>query len=103
MSKLYRNEQGQLVIERDGLVLVSPGRGPTGLPLWPLEELFSRRKFKPTVEARIRRLNPSGYFEEGTRIRGMFYEPISWRRYKKHLYNRPTLYYRMRGGKPTSW
>lgn len=36
---------------------------------------------KPTVEARVRRLNPA--LKEGDRVRGRFHKPMSWRRAKR--------------------
>lgn len=46
--------------------------GGIGAYIWPIEELTARRKFKPTVKARIERLNPHGK-AEGSICRGWFF------------------------------
>lgn len=45
------------------------------------EEFFEQRKFGTTVQSRIRKLNPDG-LKEGYLVRGLFFEPMSWRRAK---------------------
>jgi hypothetical protein len=46
-----------------------------------MDELFKRFPMKPSVEERIRRLNPDP-FPEGIIFRGYFRKPLSWRRAK---------------------
>lgn len=66
-----------LTIRHSGNTYNSCIRGPGGDYVWPIEELFARQKFKPTVQERIARLNPCGH-EEGSKIRG--YYPSSSRK-----------------------
>ena len=74
---------GRYQIEHSGQVWTSLGRGRFA-PIWPVEELFARRKFKQTVQDRIRKMNPNG-LEEGSMIRGFFPKPMSYRRAKIKL------------------
>lgn len=46
-----------------------------------LDDLFERHPMRPTVEARIRRLNPR--LREGDRLRGYYRKPAPWRLAKK--------------------
>ena len=92
------------VIQHSGQTFKAYRRGPAGLPVWPLEELFARRHFTPSVEARIRKLHPDG-LEEGSIIRGAFRKPLSWRR-AKVLKQRDALgwrAYRRKGGKSIAY
>lgn len=79
------------------------GTARSGRPVWPVEEMLARRKFKPTVRDRIRNFYPNGK-EEGTMTRGWFIKPISWRKAKRrhqHLEDfkgRPKAC-RLKGGK----
>ena len=59
----------QMRIDHSGNSYNTCIRGPHGNRVWPVEELFARRKFKATVKDRIARLNPYGH-EEGQNIKG---------------------------------
>jgi hypothetical protein len=51
------------------------------------ERMMQNQRFlrmKPTVQARILRLN-ADWKGPGYLIRGMFFKPVSWRRVKKHF------------------
>jgi hypothetical protein len=58
-----------LFIDHSGVHWISGGRGPNGYAVWPIDEYLVRRRHRPEVAARIRRLNPNGK-EEGSRPRG---------------------------------
>lgn len=45
-----------------------------------IEEFISRHPCKPTVAARLRRLNPN--LKECMMVRGLYRKPLSWRRAK---------------------
>lgn len=60
-----------LTIKHSGHVYSSNVTGPSGQYVWPMEELFARRKCKATVRERMHRLNPYGK-EEGSICRGWF-------------------------------
>lgn len=58
-----------LVIEHSGCRFVTKTWAGSGVPVWPMEELFARHPFKRTVRERIQRLNPLGK-PEGEGCRG---------------------------------
>ena len=87
-------------VHHNGVTWVSPGFGKFGRPVWPIDELLVRKKFKPTVQERIRRLNPNGK-EEGEICRGWWEKPASFRRAKR-AFQRGTKMpwrFRNRGGR----
>ncbi len=71
-----------LHIEHSGNSYNSCIQGPGGQRVWPIEELFARRKFSKNVAERIARLNPYGH-EEGSIIRGVFYK--TWAKNPWHM------------------
>ena len=67
--------------------------------IWPIEEMFARRKFSRKVRERIAAFYPDGK-EEGSTTRGLFRKPISWRRAKRMAERgRQPGYFRQKGGK----
>lgn len=89
-------------VSHNGGAWTSLGRGPNGHDIWPIEELFARKKFKPTVQERIRRLNPDGK-EEGVMCRGWWIKPMSWRRAKRRIERGGRAYWFRRKGNKGVW
>ena len=65
-----------MVVKHSGMVFLSTHKAPSRdraldhlVSVWPISEYLARTKHKPTVAARIRRLNPNGK-PEGDRPRG---------------------------------
>ena len=88
-----------LIIGHSGKRFVSHWDGPADCPVWPIEELLSRRKFNRGMTKRIIAYNPHG-IEEGSMIMGFFRKPTSWRRVKqREKLGRRAYFYRKKGGK----
>ena len=89
-------------IEHSGQVWTSLGMGPAGSHIWPIEEMFARRKFKLSVQERIRKFYPNG-IEEGSLVRGLHFKPMSWRRAKIRMKRKREPWYFRRKGNGGKW
>jgi hypothetical protein len=91
----YERERrnGPVQVTHSGKTFGAVGCTPSGHRIWPIEEYLIRSKHKPTVAARIRRMNLYGKVE-GAKIRGfhpkfnpktvqLLYDLVPVRSYKK--------------------